>query len=93
MSSLAAFEVLISLSLNDDSVIDVKGFHKLQTFYLQVMADVRNVARKMKVRTEENFQKNFSGRNNESKNDMEQKWLVLAFACYLIANIIRIMES
>ena len=31
MSSLAVFEVLISLSLNDDSVIDAKEFHKLQT--------------------------------------------------------------
>ena len=56
-SSLATFEALISLSLNDDSVIDAKDFHKLQTLYLQVMADVRNVDRKMKVQTEENFQK------------------------------------
>ena len=48
-SSLATFEILISLSLNDDSVIDAKEFHKLQTLYLQVMADVRNVDRKMKV--------------------------------------------
>ena len=30
-SSLATFEVLISLSLNDNSVIDAKEFHKLQT--------------------------------------------------------------
>ena len=28
-SSLATFEVLISLSLNDNSVIDAKEFHKL----------------------------------------------------------------
>ena len=49
MSSLATFQVLISLSLNDDSVIDAKEFHKLQTLYLQVMVDVRNVDRKMKV--------------------------------------------
>ena len=41
MSSLATFEVLISLSLNDDSVIDAKEFHKLQTLYLQVIADIR----------------------------------------------------
>ena len=33
-SSLATFEVLISLSLNDDSIIDAKGIHKLRTFYL-----------------------------------------------------------
>ena len=56
-SSLATFEVLISLSLNDNSIIDAKEFNKLQTLYLQVMADVRNVDRKMKVQTEENFQK------------------------------------
>ena len=40
-SSLAIFEVLISLSLNDDRIIDAKQFHKLQTLYLQVMADVK----------------------------------------------------
>ena len=39
-SSLATFHVLISLSLNDDSVIDAKKFHKLQILYLQVMAVV-----------------------------------------------------
>ena len=48
-SSLATFEALISLSLNDGRVIAAKEFHKLQTLYLQVMADVRNVDRKMKV--------------------------------------------
>ena len=46
-SSLATFEVLISLSLNDNSVFDAKEFHKLQTLYLQVMADIRNVDRKI----------------------------------------------
>ena len=30
-SSLATFEVLISLSLDDGTVIDAKEFHKLQT--------------------------------------------------------------
>ena len=45
-SSLATFKVLISLSLNNDSVIDAKVFHKLQALYLQVMADVRNVDKK-----------------------------------------------
>ena len=56
-TSLADFETLISLSIDDDSVIDAKGFHKLQTLYLQLMTHVRNVDWKMKVQTEENFQK------------------------------------
>ena len=56
-SSLSTFEVLISLSLNDDSTINAKEFHKLQTLYLQVMTDIRSVDRKMKVQTEQNFQK------------------------------------
>ena len=42
-SSLATFEVLISLSLDDGTVIDAKEFHKLQTLYLQLMAYLRNV--------------------------------------------------
>ena len=58
-SSLATFEVLINLSLNDNNVINAKEFHKLLTLYLQVMADVRNVDRKMKVQTEENSEKIF----------------------------------
>ena len=56
-TSLATFEVLISLSIDDGSVIDAKEFHKLQTLYLQLMAHVRNIDRKMKFETEENFQK------------------------------------
>ena len=56
-SSLANFEVLISLSIDDGTVIDAKKFHKLQTLYLQLMTYVRNIDRKMKVQTEENFQK------------------------------------
>ena len=56
-TSLATFETLISLSIIDGSVIDAKEFHKLQTLYLQLMTHVRNVDRKMKVQTEENFQK------------------------------------
>ena len=56
-TSLATFETLISLSIDDDSVIDAKEFHKLQTLYLQLMAHVRNIDRKMKVQTEENFHK------------------------------------
>ena len=56
-SSLATHEVLISLSLDDGTVIDAKEFHKLQTLHLQLMTYVRNIDRKMKVQTEENFQK------------------------------------
>ena len=56
-TSLATFETLISLSIDDGSVIDAKEFHKLQTFYLQLMAHIRNIDRRMKVQTEENFQK------------------------------------
>ena len=56
-SSLTTFEVLISLSLDDGTVIDAKEFHKLQTLYLQLMTHVRNIDQKMKVQTEENFQK------------------------------------
>ena len=56
-SSLATFEVLISLSMDDGTIIDAKEFHKLQTLYLQLMTHVRNIDRKMKVQTEENFQK------------------------------------
>ena len=55
-SSLATYETLISLSIDDGSVIDAKEFHKLQTLYLQLMAHVRNIDRKMKVETEQNFQ-------------------------------------
>ena len=36
-SSLATFEVSISLTLGDGTVIDAKEFHKLQTSYLQLM--------------------------------------------------------
>ena len=59
-SSLATFEVLISLNLNDNSVIDAKEFHKLQTLYPQLMTQVRNIDRKMK---EENFQKTMKEEN------------------------------
>ena len=56
-SSLASFEVLISLSIDNGTVIDAKEFHKLQTLYLQLLTHVRNIDQKMKVQTEENFQK------------------------------------
>ena len=57
MSSLVNFEVLISLSIDDGTVIDAKEFHKLQTLYLQLMTHVRNIDRKMKVQTEETFKR------------------------------------
>ena len=56
-TSLATFETLISLGIDDNSVIDAKEFHKLQTLYLQLITHVRNIDRKMKVQTEENFEK------------------------------------
>ena len=72
-TSLATFETLISLSIDDDSVIDAKEFHKLQTLYLQLMTHVRNIDRKMKVQTEENFQKTIMGEIVNLKKAMEQK--------------------
>ena len=56
-TSLATFETLISLSINDGTVIDAKEFHKLQTLYLQLMTHVRNIDRKLKVQTEETFKR------------------------------------
>ena len=67
-SSLATFEVLISLSLNDGAIIDAKEFHKLQTLYLQLMTYVRNIDRKMKGQTEESFQKTIMDEINNLKN-------------------------
>ena len=62
-TSLATFETLISLSIDDDSVIDAKEFHKLQTLYFQLMAHVRNIYRKMKVQTGK-LSKDYHGRNS-----------------------------
>ena len=72
-SSLSTFEVLISLSIDDGTVIDAKEFHKLQTLYLQLMTYVRNIDRKMKVETEENFQKTIMEEIANLKKAMEQK--------------------
>ena len=72
-TSLVTFETLISLSIDDDFVIDVKEFHKLQTLYLQLMTHVRNVDRKMKVQTEENFQKTIMDEIINLKKALEQK--------------------
>ena len=52
-SSLATFKVLISLSIDDGTIIDAKKFHKLQTLYLQLMTHVRNIDRKMNVEAEQ----------------------------------------
>ena len=72
-TSLATFEVLISLSIDDGSVIDAKEFHKLQTLYLQLMSHVRNIDRKMKVETERNFQKTIMDEITNLKKALEQK--------------------
>ena len=72
-ASLVTFETLISLRIDDDSVIDAKEFHKLQTLYLQVMTNVRNIDRKMKVQTEENFQKTIMDEIVDLKKAMERK--------------------
>ena len=63
----------MSLSIDDGTVIDAKEFHKLQTLYLQLMTYVRNIDRKMKVQTEENFQKTIMNEINNFKNAIEPK--------------------
>ena len=72
-TSLATYETLISLSIDDGSVIDAKEFHKLQTLYLQLMAYVRNIDRKMKAETEQNFQKTIMDEITNLKKALEQK--------------------
>ena len=67
-SSLATFETLISLGTDNGTVIDAKEFHKLQTLYLQLMTHVRNIDRKMKVQTEESFQKTIMDEINNLKS-------------------------
>ena len=69
--SLPTFEVLISL--DDGTVIDAKEFHKLQTLYLQLMTHVRSIDRKMKVQTEENFQKTIIDEITNLNKALEQK--------------------
>ena len=78
-NSLATFEVLISLSLNDGTVIDAKEFHKLQSLYLQLMTYVRNIDRKMKVQTEENFQKAIMNEINNLKKSSGTKVVGVRF--------------
>ena len=69
-TSLATFETLISLSIDDDSVIDAKEF---QTLYLQLMAHIRNIDRKMKVQTAKIFQKTIIDEIVNLKKALEQK--------------------
>ena len=70
-SSLATYEIF--LSIDDGSVIDAKEFHKLQMLYLQLMAHVRNIDRKMKVETEQNFQKTIMDEITNLKKALKQK--------------------
>ena len=70
-TSLATSETLISL--DDDTVIDAKEFHKLQILYLQLMTHVRNVDRKIKFQTEENFQKTIMDELVNLKKAMERR--------------------
>ena len=72
-SSMATYETLISISIDDGSVIDAKEFHKLQTLYLQLMTHVRNIDRKMKVETEQNFQKTIMDEITNLKKAMERR--------------------
>ena len=72
-TSLATFETLISLSIDDGSGIDAKEFHNMQTLYLQLMTHIRNVDRNMKVQTEENFQKAIMDEITNLKKAIEQK--------------------
>ena len=72
-TSLATLETLISLSPDDDNVIDAKEFHKLQTLYIQLMTHVRNVDQKMKVQTEKNFQKTIMDEIINLKKALERK--------------------
>ena len=72
-TSLATFETLIRLSIDDGSVIDAKEFHKLQTLYLQLMTHVRNIDRKMKDQIEENFQKTIMDEINGLRKALERK--------------------
>ena len=73
-TSLATYETLISLSIDNGSVIDAKEFHKLQMLYLQLMAHVRNMLdQKMKVETDQNFQKTIMDEITNLKKALEQK--------------------
>ena len=57
------------------------------------MTNVRNVDRKVKVQTEENFQKTIMDEIVNLKKALEQKWLVAVYAFYSIVYIIRKMDK
>ena len=57
------------------------------------MTYVRNIDRKMKVQTEENFQKTIMDEIKNLKKALEQKQLVVVPAFYLIVYIIRKMDE
>ena len=80
-SSLATFEVLISLSLNCNSIIDAKEFHKLQTLYL-----VNDICQKYRSKDEssnrEKLSKNYHGRNKKFKKSSGTK-IVGCSSCVL----------
>ena len=71
-SSLATFETLISLSIDDGTVTDAKKFHKLQTLYLKLITFVRNKDRKMKVQMEESFHKTVMDEISNLKKALEK---------------------
>ena len=76
-SSLATFETLISLNIDDGTVTNAKELYKLQTLYLQLMTFVRNIDQKTKVQTEESFQKTIMHEISNSKKKLWNKnsWL------------------
>ena len=79
-TSLAIFQVLTSLRIDDGTVIDPKEFHKLRTLYLQLMTFVRNIDRKMKLQTGESFRKTIMDEiSNLKKLWNKNSWL--QFTC------------
>ena len=56
-----------------DLLLMPKKFHRLQTLYLQLMTYVRNIDQKMKVQTEESFEKTIMDEIVTLKKAMEQK--------------------
>ena len=83
-SFLVTFEVSISLSPDEGTVIDAKEFHKLQTLYLQLMTYFRNIDQKMKVQTEETFQKTIM---DETKNLRESSGTkIIGFSFCMLFN-------
>ena len=92
-TSLATFETLIRLSIDDGPVIDAKEFYKLQTLYLQLMTHVRNIDQKMKVQTEENFQKTIMDEIVNLKKSYGTKIVGCSTCLYSIVYIIRKMDK